>query len=252
VRIREGALRAIELDDSLAVAHSLAAKIALYEDWDWNAADREFSRAIALDPSDAGIRLDYGLFLLNLRRWEAAAGEFDHARRLDPLNATYVGVSSLPRLAQGQFEAAISDLRASVTQNPGLVPFHMFLWGALANIGRFSEALEEARQFHALLGNADAVAALDGADAGQVGYQTAMRRAAAAMDARSSNQYVSPVWIAQLYATAGETERALTWLERAFEERNPALPGMRGNLFWTALTDEPRFQNIVRAMRFPE
>jgi TolB-like protein/Flp pilus assembly protein TadD/predicted Ser/Thr protein kinase len=251
-QLREAAEKALALDDSLAIAHSVAAKVAFYADWDWNPADREFQRAVALDPSNAAIRFDYGLFLGSLRRREEAATQLERARELDPLNPMYIAAPAILDAQRGRYEAAVPTLRTAIAGGPELPPLHRFLWGALTNIGDFDAAIDEARRFHQALGDADAAAALVAPAPGRQGYQAAMRRAAEVMVARSTSAYASPIWIAQLYSSAGDTEQALDWLGRAFESRNPWMTSMRDDPFWIGLRDEPRFEQMVRQMNFPE
>jgi hypothetical protein len=132
------------------------------------------------------------------------------------------------------------------------VPWHDILWGVLANVGQFDEAFQEAKQFHTLLGNAGVFAGVPEHVGGEREYQAAMRLAAETKAEQSRKEYVSPAWVSQLYATAGETEAALDWLERAFEERSPWMPGLRGDAHFASLRNEPRFQDLVRRMNFPQ
>ncbi len=84
------------------------------------------------------------------------------------------------------------------------------------------------------------------------GYPEAMRLAAETLAARSRTTYVQPTLIATLYAHAGNSDRALEWLEKAHEERDPVLPGLSVAPEWDSLRDDPRFQDLLRRMNLPQ
>jgi eukaryotic-like serine/threonine-protein kinase len=247
-QVRELAAQALRLDDSVAATHHFLATFTLYADWDWSKAAVEFQRALELDASAAGTRFDYGLYLTFLRRWDEAAVQFAKARELDPLNPIYIGASALPDLNDA---VSIPTLKEAIARDPSLMPFHQILWGVLAKTGDFGGALKEAGQFWHLLGYDDAVAALRGAP-GESGYREAMRRAAGVLVSRSAESYVSPYWIALTYAQGGDSEAAFAWLERAFVEHRLMMPSIRDSPHWAGLRNDPRFQDIVRRVHYPE
>ncbi len=115
----------------------------------------------------------------------------------------------------------------------------------------YEEALTDATKFFALRGDNEVVEALERGYA-QGGYAGAMRLAAEKLAARSKLTYVQPTKIARLFARAGEKDRALDWLEKAYEERASQLVNINVAVQWDNLRDEPRFQDLLRRMNFPE
>ena len=115
----------------------------------------------------------------------------------------------------------------------------------------YEEELTEAKKFFALRGNREVAEALERGYA-QSGYAGAMRLAAETLAARSKRAYVQPTAIAGLYVSAGEKDRALDWLEKAYQERAPQMVYLNVEPTWDSLRDDPRFQSLLRRMNFPE
>ena len=115
----------------------------------------------------------------------------------------------------------------------------------------YEEALAEAKKYYAALGDHESAQALDLGYA-QGGYQEAMRRAAETLAARSRTTFVPPLDVATLYTYAGDNNRALEWLEKGYEGRNPDMPYLGLFPIFDPLRDDPRFQDLLRRMNFPQ
>ena len=112
------------------------------------------------------------------------------------------------------------------------------------------EALAEAKEFFALLGDCQVAGILARGDTG-IGYNGVMKLAAEALARRAKQAYVPALRIARLYAHAGEKALALQWLEQGYEQREPPLVHLRVAWDWDALRDSPRFQSLLRRMSLP-
>ncbi len=250
-KAKAAALKAIQLDSMLAEAHDLLARVRTWGEWDWAGAESEFQRAIELNPGYPDARVFYSMFLTALGRPEEARVQIERALELDPLNFFFEWAFGWHLLRQRRYDDGIVQLRRSLRKEPNFLLAHLHLWGAFHERRMYEEALAEAKAFFAAVGVPDAAEALARGYA-QAGYPTAMSLAAETLAARSNLAYVPPEWIAELYARAGDEERALEWLEKAYQDRNIAMVFLSVNPTWDSLRDDPRFQDLVRRMNFPE
>jgi len=249
-KARSAALKALELDDALAEAHVTLANISTSPDWDWPAAEKEFRRAIELNPSHANAHLMYADFLITLRRTEEWQVEIRRTLELDPLNSFFPCFYGWHLVYVRRYDEAIEQFRKVLTAQPDFSSAHLGFWGALYKKGLYEEAQAEARKFFAVLGDSEVVEALNHAG-GEAGYRRAMRRAGDVLAARSERTHVPAVRIARVYAHAGENEKALRWLERAYGQRETPLAHIGVGWDWDNLRGDPRFQDLLRRMNLP-
>ena len=244
------AMRALELDESLAEGHHLQATIKMLNDWDWTGAEAEFRRAIELDASYVDARIFYSHFLVSMKRFEEAEVEMGKALELDPLSSFSQGLWGVELLHMRRYDEAIAQLRKSLLMEPDLPMTLHSLWIALHEQGSYQEASATAGRFYAALGDQEAAGALARGYA-EKGYADAMRAAAEVLVSRTTSAFVPPVRIALLYAHAGEKDLALDWLETGYEERSPDMVHLQV-WHWDAISDAPRFRDLLRRMNFPE
>ena len=247
---KAAALKAVELDDTLAEAHALLAGFRWYAEWDWPAAEREFRRAVELNPNSADTHLWYSLFLAAMSRPQEARAPMERALELDPHNAFSQWVFAVELLLQRHYEEAIAQIRKSL---PDFAAAHSGLWVAFHAKGMYEEALVEAKASLTFFapGVPEVAEALERGYA-QGGYAGAMRRAAEMLAEHSDRIYVKPLKIAELYACAGERDRALDWLEKAYEDRTIEMVYLSNFPAWDSLRSDPRFQDLPRRMNFLE
>jgi len=242
--------RALELDENLAEGHYLVAGLKMFVDWDWAGAEAEYKRAIELDPSYVDARLFYSQFLVAMRRFVEAEREIKKALELDPFSAFSQGLWGVELLHMRHYDEAVAQIRKSLRMEPDVPMTLHGLWIALHETGQDEEAATTAGRFYSALGDKEVPAAMARGYA-EAGYVAAMRAGAEVLVERASSTSVPPARIALLYAHAREKELALDWLERAFEERSPDLMLLQV-WHWDAVSDDPRFQDLLGRMRFPE
>ncbi len=177
--------------------------------------------------------------------------ESQQALELDPHNSLFQYNFGLRLLELGRYDDAIAQLQKVLRTDPNFPHAHGILSEAFHQKRMYEEALAEAKKFFALLGDSEVAEALD-RGYGQGGYAGAMRLAAETLAARSKRTYVQPTKVAHLYAYAGEKDRALDWLEKAYQEHNSQLVYLNMHIFWDSLRDDPRFQSLLRRMNFPD
>jgi tetratricopeptide (TPR) repeat protein len=146
-----------------------------------------------------------------------------------------------------RYDEAIAELHKALKAEPNLPPAHLRLWGAFYGKGMYEEAVAEAETFFEVLGDKEIAQVLQcGYTDG--GYSKAMHLAAEKLRERSHLTYVQPTQIARLYAHAGDKDYALQWLEKAYEERLPAMVHLGVDPDWSSLRSEPRFQDLMRRL----
>jgi tetratricopeptide (TPR) repeat protein len=248
---KAAALKALELDDTLAEAHGALAAFRFYYEWDWPAVGRELQRAIELNPNDPQAHVWYSEYLIySAGRWEEGMAEMERALELDPHNSYFQFLFGVRLLHRRRYDDAIAQLQKVLRTNPNFAIAHGLLGAAFHQKRMYEEALAKAKKVFALRGDNEVAEALERGYA-QGGYAGAMRLAAEKLAARSKRTYVQSTKIARLFARAGEKERALDWLEKAYEERASQLVTINVAPKWDNLRSDPRFQSLLRRMNFP-
>jgi serine/threonine-protein kinase len=229
-------------------AHFWHAGTATWFDFDWEKAEREFLLTLELNPNYAQARVFYGLFLTGMGRFEEAKAQMRIGIELDPLNSMYQSYLGLAFLRGRQFDEAIAQFQSGLALQPDFADALAGLRGCYHQKAMYQEALDVSRRLYATTGDRDLLDALDrGHEAG--GYREAMRQAAEALAARTNPAY--SLGIATLYVYAGEKEKALDWLEIAFQEKMQDLVYLNVYPHWDPLRDNPRFRDLIRRMNFP-
>jgi TolB-like protein/Tfp pilus assembly protein PilF len=250
-KARAAVLKALELDGALAEGHIALANVMALYDQDWPAGEREFRRAIELNPNSADGHFMYADFLISMKRSEEWAVEMQRVLDLDPLNPFFQCFYGWHLVYLHQCDDAILRLREALAADPSFPSARMGLWGAHYRKGMHEDALTEAGKFFAALGDHETEDALRrGYSEG--GYSRAMHLGAEMLAKRSRRCHVPGVRIARLYAHAGENDRALEWLQRAFEQRETPLMHLSVAWDWDALRDDPRFRDLLHHVGLPE
>jgi tetratricopeptide (TPR) repeat protein len=243
-RAKAAATRAVELDETLAEPHAALAQMHLYADWDWDAAAREFQRALALNPNLAEAHAHYAWYLNLFGRQDEALAEMMRAAALDPLAplwATWIGDL---HWSVGRYDAAIDALQNALELDPNF-PWAFYMLGSVyAETGLYEEAV--AAQEKAVAANPDWRWALART------YAMARRVGEAKALLRELEQDTAPnSWgLAAVYTALEDRDRAFQWLESAYTSRNAFMPWLRVPYF-AGLRDDPRFAAMLRRMNLP-
>jgi tetratricopeptide (TPR) repeat protein len=243
--------RALELDDTLAEAHFLLATIKAWVDWDWGGADPGFRRALELNPNYAMGRAYYASYLGLMRRLDEALAQIELALELDPFNPVFHSFYGQVLQRAGRYDDALElaqRWRRMEPNNPGAVELMEL---ASYKKGQYEEAFEFGKAQAAMQDGPELEQAMaQGYE--EAGYLGGYSRAAEALAALSRAGQVSPHSVALYYILAGQEQEALDWLERGIEERNPNICYVLSSAFSRTLRDEPRFQDLLRRINFPE
>ena len=240
--------KSLELDRTLPEAHSMLAGNATWFEFDWDKAEREFLLTLELNPNYAQARVFYGLFLTGMGRFEEAKAQMEYGLKLDPLNSMYQGYLGFAFLRAHRFDEAIAQFEKSLALQPDFADSLGGLMQCYHQKGMYEQALATARRLYEARGDHDLLEAIERGNA-EGGYRMAMLRAAEAAAARANRAY--SMRIATLFIYAGEKDRALDWLEIAFEEQMQNLVYLNVYPKWDPLRSDPRFQDLVRRMNYP-
>jgi serine/threonine protein kinase/Flp pilus assembly protein TadD len=250
-KAKEAALRALEIDDRLAEPHSSLAYIEAINDWDWAAAEREFQRAIELNPNYAGSHQGYGIALAQMGRLSEAIAEEKRALQLDPLSLLINGSVGVTLYEARQYDQAIEQEQKTLELDANYLVARMGLGLAYIQKSMHQESIAELEKAVAVSGgNASALSNLGYA------YAMAGRRAEAQkvldkLNARSKEGYIPAGARARIYAGLGDKDKIFQWLETAYVERSIAgtVPGMiKVDPVFDSLRSDPRFTDLLRRM----
>jgi serine/threonine-protein kinase len=248
-KAKSAARRALEFDSTLAEAHASMAHIHFEFDHDWDAAEREYRRAIELDPTYPTAHHWYGGFLSAMGRHEEALQHAETARALDPLSLiiqTWVG---LRHYFAGKYEDAIAEYLKAVELDNDFAPAHWHLGWAYEQTGRFAEGVSEAERALAIdEGNLLYAASLGRAYA-LAGRKTEARAMLARLAQASTDRHVSAYHVAVIHIALGDTNAGLDWLERAYEEQSPWIGYLGADPRVDPVRSHPRFESLLRKTR---
>jgi len=237
--------RALELDDSLAEAHSTAAAIALFQSWDFKQADRESQRAIELNPDIGELHHLRGYVLLALNRLDEALREQTRAAELDPFERPG-GVGTI-LIHRRQYDAAIRELRFRKDARPQDGAVRHRLADAYLYSGRASDYVTEIMNAAA---DEESRAAIEASFAHE-GLKGVAALQLAGIRRVADRRYVSPLALAHYYARAGQRNETLSQLEAAVTERTPFLVFLETEPDFDFVHDDARYRAIVKRIGLP-
>lgn len=244
-KARLAAKKALELDGSLAEAHAALALIAQNHDWNFEESEKEFKRAIALNPSYATARHWFSFGLAATGRFDEADAQMKQARELDPLSLIISSGAGLVLYLERHPEKAVEQFNKTLDLEPNFAQAHEGRGLAYAELGKLKEA---AADFEAAkrLDNDPRTVALFGNAFARLGQREEARRLLAELNDRSKHEYVNPWCQAIVYAGLGEKDLAFQWLEKAFQERATDLIELKVAQFYDGLRTDPRFMDLLR------
>ena len=248
---KTAALRAVELDDSLAEAHASLAFIAETHEWDWPTAEREYKRALELNPGYAAGHNWYAGYLMYFGRFEEGIAEATRARELDPLSLAINNALGGRLLLAGRENEAIEQIQKTLEMDPNFAPAHTSLGWAYLSKGMNEDAIAEFQKGVALSGS-DPDESVDlGFAYAVMGKRDEAKRILAKLKKKRERSFVSPAALGIVSGVLGEKDEAFAWLEKAYEVRDPTLTYLKVGPKFTPLRSDPRFQDLLRRMGLP-
>ena len=247
-KAREYAQKAVALDESLAHGHTALATVEFYGDWDWAGADREYQRALQLNPNDAEAHRMYSVFLAAMGRADNALAQILSAQQLDPLHIANYTTAGWDLYCSRRNDQALQQCQRGLELAPNDPSPHACFSYAHLGKAQFQLAIEEAKKawtlsgeetiWQVLLGRADALG----------GKMMEARQILSEVLRKSEQGYVPPYFVAVLYASLGERDPAFQWLDKAYKQRDPYLAGIKADPAVDALRSDARFQELSKQM----
>lgn len=244
-KAKAAAVKALEIDDTLAEAHTSLAFVLHRFDWAWTEAEREFQRALALNPDYATIHHWYGNYLMTMGRQVEAMEEMKLAQRLDPLSLIIDGNIGNLLYFMRRYDRAIKHFQKMLEMDANFYGTHSNLGCVYEQKGMYGEAIAEFEKAlmlddnlstRAWLGHAYAIA---GKISEAQGVINDLRE-------RAKSRYISPYDMAMIYIGLREQEQAFAWLDKAFEDRNDSLVWLKFDPRLDSIRTDSRFINLVQ------
>ena len=252
-RAKTAALKAIELDDTLAEPHASLAFIAETHEWDWTTAKREYKRALELNPGDARAHNWYAGYLTYVGRFEDGISEAKRARELDPLSLPINNALAGRLLAGSHYDEALRQVQETLELDAHFAPAHQTLAWVYLHSGKNQEAIREFQNALQLSGTEDTDLELDlGFAYAVTGKQDEARRILAKLEKLHEQGVVPSGSVAILHGALGESNEAFAWLEKAYEERDPQLTYIKAGRRFEPLRKDPRFGQFVHRIGLPD
>jgi TolB-like protein/Tfp pilus assembly protein PilF/tRNA A-37 threonylcarbamoyl transferase component Bud32 len=248
-RAKAVALKALELDETLAEAHTALAEVKMYYDWDFAGAEQSFRRALELNPNLAEAHAHYGWYLDLFERTREALAEMRRSVELDPLRPIYRAWLGTYHLWLGQNDAAIAEAQKAIDLRPDFPMALLALGAAYGAKGMLHEAIAAHEKAAAKQRRGTGRLWLAGTYA-RAGREDDARKILAGL--KEDVQTWDAWFIAEAYAALGEKDEAFRWLERAYEYRHSFLPWMGRNPAYKPLRSDPRFRDLMRRMNLPQ
>jgi len=249
-KAKKYAVDALEIDDGLAEAHVSFAMALEANDWDWAGSEREFRKAIEINPSYATAHHWYALLLQLLGRFDEALKEVHRAQELDPLSMAINTAVIWVYNTAGQYDKAIECARRWLEIEPNSGFAHLHLASIYSRKNMFAEAIREAR---AAAADPNVPRSVYEEDLEYYYARSGDMREAQKMFnetlERSKTSYVSPAFFVLHYLAIGDETRMFEYLQKAFEERNMGLGLLRFDPDFAKYWRDPRFLDLIRKMK---
>ena len=255
-KAKAAAMKALELDDSLAEAHAALARAQYYFGWDWPSAEREFKRAVELNPNSAISHHGYSELLLARARFDESIAEGMRALEIDPLSPQIVADLAYTYLVMRRYDEAIAQHRKALDLDPNAAWIRHDMAHAYTLKGAYAQAIAEDDKIPV---QAKVVAAENKLIASGIGwiYAVSGRRVDALKIAEqfkdlASHAYVDFYQVAEIYAALDDKDEAFRLLEKAYEEHSSNMPFLAVDPFWDGIRSDPRYADLLRRMGLPQ
>lgn len=250
-KARAAAIRALEIDPRSAEAHTSLALVTENYDWDWETAEKEYRRAIELDPNYATAHQWYAEFLMWEGRFDEALRESERARQLDPLSLIIAADRGAILYYSRRYDQAIEQFRSVLEEEPRF-PRAYLIVNAYAEKGQFADAFAAIERRRHTLNNASwKWSALAYVDA-RSGHLHEARYALVQLQTLSKTQHIDPAVFVPPYIASGDKERAIATLQKAYSLHSNQMTALKVDPVYDPLRQDPRFKELLRQVGFPK
>jgi TolB-like protein/DNA-binding winged helix-turn-helix (wHTH) protein/Flp pilus assembly protein TadD len=250
-RAKEAAKKSLDIDPLLAEGHHNLAVARFFYDWDWSGAERDFKRAIEINPNYALAHEMYAHLLSNLGRHEEALAESSRSLELNPLSLISNALRGQMLFFAGRYDDAVAHLQMAINIEPDFWISHLILGKVYERKKTYAQAIAEFQRASQLAGAPEPTSLL-GYTYAVSGKPAEARRLLDDLKQMSARQYVAPKHIALVYAGLREKDEMFSWLERAYEERDISLAFIKVEPRWGEYRADPRFVDLLRRVGFTQ
>ena len=250
-RAKSAAMKALDIDETLAEAHASLALVKYRYDWDWPGAEAEFKRAVALNHNYATAHEWYGVYLGQFGRFDQALAELKQAQELEPLSDIILVDTGMIFYSARQYDQALTQCRKALELTPDFGLAHQYIGRAYEQKRMYQEAVDEYLKGRALQRRDGPEIIESLREAYRIsGWRGYLRKALdlALAKEQAKKEPGSALTIAELYTRLGEKDSALVWLERAYQERDDRLVALKAGPRFDELRSDPRFADLLRRM----
>jgi DNA-binding winged helix-turn-helix (wHTH) protein/TolB-like protein/Tfp pilus assembly protein PilF len=245
-KARPAIMKALEIDNTLAQAHNALAELKYQYEYDWENAEREFKKAVELNPNVAWIRQAYGWFLMSAGRFEEATAQMETARKLDPSSLTInVGRGRLFYYSR-QYDQAVQHFQNIVAVEPNDNSSYRSLYTIYEQKKMYPEAVDVYLKLLDMSGRRPELIQEYREAFELSGWDGFLRMQLDRLKNREKTSSVRPLSLADLYVRLGQKDEALTWLEKAVEVRDPVIIQFKIEPAYDSLREDPRFAKLIR------
>ncbi len=249
VKAKALAQKALEMDHSSAEAHVSLAFATMYH-YDFLTAEREFERAIELNPRYTLAHQLFGWYLCTMDRYEEAYTEFQRAIRLDPLSSVIHAMLGNVLIYARRYDQALKQCAKALELDPTSGPAHLGLGWAYRCKSLYEPAIARLRRACEFYPGSTPIGVL-GEVYAAAGYRGEAQKILEQLQELSKQRYVTPYVVARIHVTLGEKDEALQWLEVAYQQRAEWMVLLKVDPCLDGLRPDPRFQDLIRRMNFP-
>ncbi len=248
---KAAALKALELDDSLADAHAALGFVKWIWDWDRTSAEKELNRAIELDPQSSIAHYYYGFYLWTMGRFDEMLAESTRARDLDPLSAYIASNLGYQYLVVGQYAEAISETRRALALDPNLAWAQAQMAWIYADQRMYPQAIAECKKLHeqtfAVKSENQFVALTVAWVYAVAGQKAEAVKILESYKRLSAEGYLDPYLVAAIYYALGDDNQTMEWLEKAYQQRSALFIGLKHDVLWRGrIHSNPRYHDLLR------
>jgi tetratricopeptide (TPR) repeat protein len=254
-KAKAAAQKAVDADPALAEAYTSRAFVRLAYDWDWLGAQNDFQQALKLNPKYPTAHQWYASYLMQMGKFSLAKAEIEEAHKLDPLSPIISANSGLYSYYEKNYDDAIAKYKTTLQSDPDFWVARHYLALAYVQKGMHDEAIVELRKLikapasgpipdQVMEAESEASASL-GFAYGMAGKQTEARAIISQLDALSKKRYVSPLYFAIVYAGLKDDDKAIEYLNKAFDARHPGLVLIRIEPMFDSLRGDNRFKALI-------
>jgi len=247
-KAKAAAQKALQLDAGLAEAHASLAYVSMVYEWDWHTAEKEFQRAIEINPHYAGAHEWYAQLLAAQGRENDALAEVKKARDADPMLVLMHAAVAEVLYYSRRYDEVIAQGQQTLELDPNYPLAHFHLGRAYTAKGMYPEAIAEFQKAESSLGETPAIITAIGYASAKAGDHSAARKALDELRAQSKQKYVPSLYFAAICAGLSDTKEGVSWLEKAYQEHDDYLVYLRVDPMADPLRSSPHFQALLQKL----